>query len=69
MVRVGNNEVLKTLMKTLTFVNADANINAAAKGSIIALCECCSGELIKPDQTSLLGMDSPKHYGRRVHLS
>ena len=38
-IRLGNNEVLKTL----TFVDTDAN----AKGSTIALCEHCSGELIK----------------------
>ena len=42
-IRLGNNEVLKTLMKTLTFVGADAN--AAAGGSTIALCELCLGEL------------------------
>ena len=51
MIRLGNNEVLKTLMKTLTFVvadaNADANANANvdARGSTIALHEHCSGEL------------------------
>ena len=38
-VRLGNNEGLKTLTKTLTFVDADAN------GSTIALRERCSGEL------------------------
>ena len=32
-------------MKTLTFVDADANANASAGGSTIALCEGCSGEL------------------------
>ena len=42
MIRLGNNEVLKTLPKTLTFVDADA---ANAGGSTIALRECCSGEL------------------------
>ena len=42
-VRLGNNEVLKSLTKTLTFVNADAN----ARGSTIALRERCSGELEK----------------------
>ena len=51
MVRLGNNEVLKTLTKTLTFVDADANANANAntnanaRGSTIALPERCSGEL------------------------
>ena len=39
MIRLGNNEVLKTLTKTLTFVDADAG------GSTIALPERCSGEL------------------------
>ena len=35
-------------MKTLTFVDADANANAYAdaEGSTIALCERCSSELI-----------------------
>ena len=42
-IRLGNNEVLKTLTKTLTFVDADAN--ADARGSTIALPERCSGEL------------------------
>ena len=49
MVRLGNNAVLKTLTKTLKFVDADANTNANANvdtvGSTIALCERCSGEL------------------------
>ena len=47
MIRLGNNEVLKTLTKTLTFVDADTNAKAAddAEGSTIALRECCSGEL------------------------
>ena len=49
MVRLGNNEVLKTLTKTLTFVDADANTDAGV--STIALRECCSGEL--KDQTSI----------------
>ena len=46
MIRLGN-EVLITLAKTLTFVDADANADAAADagGSTIALRECCSGEL------------------------
>ena len=52
-IRLGNNEVLKTLTKTLTFVDADTNGNAAAnvdadadtEGSTIALHERCSGEL------------------------
>ena len=39
MIRLGNNEVLKTLTKTLTFVDANT------EGSTIALRECCSGEL------------------------
>ena len=43
MIRLGNNEVLKTLTKTLTFV--DANANAYAGGSTIALPERCSGKL------------------------
>ena len=47
MIRLGNNEVLKTLTKTLTFVDADANANADAGGSTIALPEHCSGELKK----------------------
>ena len=38
-IRLGNNEVLKTLTKTLTFVDADAG------GSTTALPERCSGEL------------------------
>ena len=42
-IRLGNNEVLKTLTKTLTFVDADANANAG--GSTIALPVRCSGEL------------------------
>ena len=47
MIRLGNNEVLKILTKTLTFAdaNADANANANAGGSTIALPEHCSGEL------------------------
>ena len=49
MIRLGNNEVLKTLTKTLTFVDAEANAianaNANAGGSTIALPERCSGEL------------------------
>ena len=49
MVRFGNNEVIKTLTKTLTFVDADANANsdaaADAEGSTIPLRERCSGEL------------------------
>ena len=43
--RLGNNEVLETLTKTLTFVDADANANTDAGSSTIALRECCSGEL------------------------
>ena len=40
-IRLGNNEVLKTLAKTFTFVDA----NADSEGSTIALRERCSGEL------------------------
>ena len=43
MIRLGNNEVLKTLI----FVDADANATADAGGSTIALPERCSGELTK----------------------
>ena len=43
MIRLENDEVLKTLTKTLTFVDAEANANAG--GSTIALRERCSGEL------------------------
>ena len=43
-IRLGNNEVLKTLTKTLIFVDANANADAA-EGSTIALCERCSDEL------------------------
>ena len=44
--KLGNNEVLKTLTKTLTFVDADTNANADTDtgGSTIALRERCSGE-------------------------
>ena len=43
MIRLGNNEVLKTL----TFVDADTAVNAntTAEGSTLALRERCSGEL------------------------
>ena len=51
MIRLGNNEVLKTLTKTLTFVDADANADAG--GSTIALPERCSGELIKNNENLL----------------
>ena len=37
--------VLKTLTKTLTFVNAETKADAAVEGSTEALCEHCSGEL------------------------
>ena len=50
MIRLGNN-VLKTLTKTLTFVDADANAIADAGGSTIALPERCSGELKNPQTT------------------
>ena len=43
MIRLGNNYVLKSLTKILTFVDADAN--GAAEGGTIALRERCSGEL------------------------
>ena len=52
MIRLGNNKVLKTLLKTLTFVDTDADANAKANadadagGSTIALRELRSGELI-----------------------
>ena len=62
MIRLGNNEVLKTLTKTLTFVdpNADASTNADARDSTTALRECCSGKLktdtyanrVDPDDTA-----------------
>ena len=45
MIRLGNNEVLKTLTKTLTFVDADINADANSEGSTIALREPGSGEL------------------------
>ena len=48
MIRLGNNEVLKTLTKTLTFVDADTNADANSEGSTIALREPCSGELKTP---------------------
>ena len=47
MIRLGNNEVLKTLTNTLTFVDANAG------GSTIALPECCSGELKTTDEPPL----------------
>ena len=43
-VRLGNNEVLKTLMKTLTFVDSNAAA-ATAEGSTTALREHCSDKL------------------------
>ena len=54
-IRLGNNEVLKTLTKTLTFVDADADAdaNANAGGSTIALPERCSGELKRAHQNIL----------------
>ena len=45
MLRLGNNEVLKTLTKTSTFVDTDTNANA--EGSTVVLLEHCSSELIK----------------------
>ena len=44
---IGNNEVLKTLMKTLTFVDANtaANVEADTEGSTIALRERHLGKL------------------------
>ena len=50
MIRLGNNEVLKTLRKNLTFVDADAN----AEGSAIALRERCLGELICASQITVM---------------
>ena len=43
MIRLGNNEVLKTL--TFVDADADANTNADVRGSTIALRERCSGKL------------------------
>ena len=71
MIRLGNNEALKTLRKTLTFVdaaananananaaaNADANPNADAEASTITLRERCSGKL-KRERNRTLGMHS-----------
>ena len=53
-IRVGNDEVLKTLMKTSRFVDADANGNANADAdcSTIALRELCSGELTMENHTT-----------------
>ena len=55
MISLGNNEVLKTLTKTLTFVDANTNpnadTNANAEGTTIALSEHRSGEL-KIQETS-----------------
>ena len=45
MIRLGNNEVLKTVMKTLTFVDASADAAADFGGSTVTLRERCSGEL------------------------
>ena len=45
MIRLGNNEVLKTLTKTLTFVDADTAADAGV--NTIALREGCSGELTR----------------------
>ena len=47
-IRLRNNEVLKTLTKTLTFVDTDANANDG--DSTIALREHWSGELKKQQQ-------------------
>ena len=44
MIRLENN-VLKTLTKTLTFVDANAAANTDAEGSTIALRAGCSGKL------------------------
>ena len=60
MIRLGNNEVLKTLTKTLTFV--DTNAAAAAGGSTTALRECCSDEL-KTNQTFYICKYNKKKYG------
>ena len=74
MIRLGNNEVLKTLTKTLTFVDADdnanantnANANAKANtgGSTTALRERCSGKLIKDEalnKINIFHISSLKH--------
>ena len=69
-VRLRNNEVLKTLKKTLTFV--DANAAADAEGSTISLHERCSGELkwynklwnIQKQENVFI-----KHYGSNYMLS
>ena len=52
MIRLGNNEVLKTLTKTLTFVDADADADVDAEGSTMALRERCSGKRKSFDQKS-----------------
>ena len=44
-IRLGNNEDLKTLTKTFTFVDANANADSNAQSSTMALRECCSGDL------------------------
>ena len=56
MIRLGNNEVFKTVTKTLTFVDADANANADAdaEGSTIGLSECCLSELKRVGITTLV---------------
>ena len=64
MIRLGNNEILKTLMKTLTFVDANANATADATaadagGSTIALRELCSGELKNEMDCSKVGAALP----------
>ena len=50
-IRLGNNEVLETLRKTLTFVDADANVNSDYEGSTTDLRERYSGELMIKEHT------------------
>ena len=71
-IRLGNNEVLKTLTKTLTFVDAhaNANANADAGGSTVALCEPCSGELkISHDLTEIIPIYFQKSDGDIINVS
>ena len=45
MIRLGKNEVLETLMKTLTFVDAGANVNAGAKANAAANADAAADAL------------------------
>ena len=56
-IRLGNNEVLKTLTFVDADANANANANADAGGSIIALPERCSGKLTNVYVISLMKLD------------